>query len=66
MADEKASRFIILDGVQYSRERAARLGLIKATEEPQKSPLDGPPSSRARASASARKGAPVAPEEVSE
>ena len=79
-----ASRFIIIDGVQYSRERAHRLGLVddsgdlvkhkgkvnpdtveetSPVDETDASPagseeptVEKPSSSRARGSATARKG----------
>lgn len=47
------SRFLIIDGVQVSRARAERLGLIKKSKSKQ-GPIDGPPNSRARTPDSAR------------
>jgi|GEM_PF-6930086 len=44
------SRFTIIDGVQVSRARAERLGLIKKADRH----VDGPPKSRARTAGSAR------------
>lgn len=45
------SRFVVIDGVQYSRPRAIRLGLLKAETA---KPADGPSNSRARTSSSQR------------
>lgn len=60
MADA-GSRFVIIDGVQYSRERAKRLGLLvteskAATPEAPKPIVNAPSESRARGPETARKG----------
>lgn len=65
MAADKLSRFVIIDGVQVARERAIRLGLLKAAETETK-PAGAPSSSRARSSESARKGGGAAGANVSE
>lgn len=49
-------RFVVIDGVQMSKERAKRLGLLKE-KKATRSPSDEPPANRARTSDSARKGA---------
>lgn len=47
-------RFVVIDGVQVSRERATRLGLLKAEKESEAAPAGH--ESRARGPRSARQG----------
>lgn len=61
MAAAHESRFVVIDGVQYSRERAIRKGLLAPeknapkNEDANATVVDGPPSSRARGPVTARR-----------
>lgn len=50
-------RFVVIDGVQYSKERAKRLGLVKdsAAKNPTPTSKGQPANTRARTSGSAGK-----------
>lgn len=49
-----SDRFVIIDGVQMSRERAKRLGLLKEKSSSRK-PADGPSENKTRTADSTRK-----------